>query len=224
MDRRATWTQALTAVFTPIVLLFAIRWLLLEPYVIPSGSMIPTLLIHDHIFVNKLAYGVHFPFRKEWLVKWNQPQRFDVIVFRYPANPEVFYVKRVIGLPGDRVSVSHGEVLVNGEALPQTDLNLEDAESFHLYREDKHTIRYRDKEDSNYDEITVPEGKLFVMGDNRDQSSDSRVWGEVPLDHVIGRASFIWLSCNDTLATARFLCDPQTIRWSRIFRSVDREE
>lgn len=217
-DLRATWRQALLGFFTPILILFTVRWLLIEPYVIPSGSMIPTLLIHDHIFVNKLAYGIHVPFSQKWIVNWKIPNRFDIIVFRYPQNPEIFYVKRVLGLPGDRISVRQGEVLINGEAISQKKT---DETGFEYYDEQGHTVRYLNHADSEYNEFVVPEGHLFAMGDNRDQSSDSRFWGAVPLDHLIGRASFIWLSCRDTLATARYLCDPQTIRWNRIFQPVN---
>ncbi len=217
-DLRATWPQALFTFFAPILILFSVRWLLIEPYVIPSGSMIPTLLIHDHIFVNKLAYGVHLPFSRHWLLNWKTPQRSEIIVFRYPSNPEVFYVKRVVGLAGDKIAVHEGELLVNGEAVPQK--KFQEA-GFEYYEEAQHTVRYLQHSLSNFAEITVPEGSLFVMGDNRDQSSDSRSWGAVPLDHVIGRASFIWLSCRETLATARFLCDPQTLRWNRFFQSVN---
>src|SRR5262245_60651682 len=106
------------------------RWLLIEPYVIPSGSMIPTLLIHDHIFVNKLAYGVHVPFSKQWIVAWKNPQRFDVIVFRYPKNPEVFYVKRVVAVAGDKVSVRDGQLHVNGETISQEKFLESDFEYF----------------------------------------------------------------------------------------------
>lgn len=217
-DLRATWTQALLTFFTPILLLFSVRWLLIEPYVIPSGSMIPTLLVHDHIFVNKLAYGVHVPFSSKWIVNWQAPKRFDIVVFRYPSNPEVFYVKRIVGIAGDRIEIRDGELIVNGEAVPQKKM-MENA--FEYYDEQNHTVRYMQHKQSQFAEVTVPEGHFFVVGDNRDQSSDSRSWGPVPLDHVIGRASFIWLSCRDTLATARFLCDPQTIRWNRIFQGVN---
>lgn len=221
-DLRASWPQALLTFFSPLLLLALMRWLLIEPYVIPSGSMIPTLLIHDHIFVNKLAYGVHWPFQTSWLARWSEPERFDVVVFRFPDNPRVFYVKRIVGLPGDRVGIDGHSLVINGEKWPAERLEEFASDDYQYYREDDHFVRYR-YEGGAMEEFTVPEGHFFAVGDNRDESSDSRVWGTVPLDHVVGRASFIWLSCRETLATARFLCDPQTIRWNRLFQSVGKE-
>lgn len=221
-DLRATWPQALLTLFGPLLLFFAVRWLVIEPYVIPSGSLIPTLLVHDHIMVNKLAYGAHVPFSKKWIVQWAEPKRGDIIVFRYPNNPEVFYVKRAIGLPGDKVAVREGVLYVNGEPHPLTagegpkSTHLPD-DNFKYYREDSHWVRYMDLAGSNFDEVTVPEGHVFGMGDNRDQSSDSRVWGFIPEENLVGRASFVWLSCDMTLPSAQFLCDPSTIRWDRVF-------
>lgn len=225
-DLRATWPQALLTFLAPLLLIFCVRWLLIEPYVIPSGSMIPTLLINDHIFVNKLSYGVHWPFSKSWLSRWSQPKRYDIVVFRYPLKPEVFYIKRIVGLPGDRIAVKASRLFINGEEIPRQRVMEgigsvpDQEEGFTLFDEQGHVIRHLFPE-SEFAETEVPEGHFFAMGDNRDQSSDSRVWGPVPLDHILGRASFIWLSCEETLATARFLCDPRTIRWDRIFRSVN---
>ena len=116
-DLRATWPQALLTLFGPILLFLGVRWLIAEPFVIPSGSMIPTLHIHDHILVNKLAYGVHVPFSKSWLTHWSNPKRGDIVVFRYPENPDVFLVKRAIGLPGDRVALQSGALRINDQVL-----------------------------------------------------------------------------------------------------------
>jgi len=176
---KATWRQAFLAFFFPVFLVMTARWLLIEPYVIPSGSMIPTLLINDHIMVNKLAYGVRFPFSKNWwLVRWADPVRDDVVVFRYPLNPEVFYVKRVAAVPGETVEVQGQEVVVGPD-------------------------------------------EYYVLGDNRDNSSDSRYWGMVPKANIIGRASLIWLSCEDKLPSAPFICNPQTLRASRFLTIVN---
>lgn len=221
-DLRATWPQAWLTLFGPLLLFFAVRWLVIEPYVIPSGSLIPTLLVHDHIVVNKLAYGIHVPFSKKWIVQWAQPKRGDIIVFRYPSNPDVFYVKRAIGLPGDKISIREGVLFVNGESHPlipgdgPKSTHLPD-DNYRYYIEDNHWVRYLDPAASNFAEVTVPEGHVFGMGDNRDQSSDSRVWGFIPQENLVGRAWLVWLSCDMTLPSAQFLCDPSTIRWDRIF-------
>lgn len=220
-DLRASWPQALLTLFGPLLLFFTVRWLIAEPYVIPSGSMIPTLHIHDHILVNKLAYGVHVPFSKAWIAQWSGPKRGDIVVFRFPPNPEVFYVKRAIGLPGDRVKMQEGAVLINGQPLPLAEAQAPGSdeyadESFQYFKEENHLIRYRSKTDAFADEVTVPEGAVFVMGDNRDQSNDSRFWGFVPQENLIGRAWLIWLACDFTLPSAQFLCDPKTLRWDRV--------
>lgn len=246
LDRRATWKQALFTFFSPIVLLLSLRWLLIEPYVIPSGSMIPTLLIHDHILVNKLAYGIHVPFSRLWVAQWSSPKRFDIVVFRYPQTPDLFYVKRVVGVSGDRIAIREGKFWINGEEVPIEEiretvdaaglqgekLNAEDDEAqnggldvgfgepFRYFKEGDHVVRYQSVERANSEEFIVPEGHFFVVGDNRDQSHDSRFWGSVPEDHLLGRAAMVWLSCEETLPTASFLCDPKTLRWERIFRSM----
>ena len=218
-DRRATWSQALFSFLGPLLAIFVLRWLLIEPYVIPSGSMIPTLWIHDHIMVNKLAYGVHVPMSKAWIFQWGSPQRNDIVVFRFPENPEVFYVKRVVAVAGDTLEIRNGELWVNGEVVPQDPLET-DEEGFQHFQEPGRQVRYLNHDESNFQHTTVPENHFFVIGDNRDQSNDSRFWGSVPVENVIGRASIIWLSCEETLPSARFLCDPKTIRLDRIFKTI----
>lgn len=226
-DQRPTWLSAILWLIAPLGLILTVRWLLIEPYVIPSGSMIPNLLIHDHIVVNKLSFGVRVPFQRSWLINWTTPQRGDIIVFRYPENPEVFYVKRLIGLPGDKIEVVSGTLKINGEELPQKavdSLQLDDEDDtfdrFQYFEEAGHLVRYLHKEESNFSTVEVPENSYFMMGDNRDQSSDSRSWGFVPRDHLIGKPIFIWLSCSETLESAKFLCDPAHLRWDRIFKRV----
>lgn len=218
-DLRATWKQALICFLGPLLAIFVVRWLLLEPYVIPSGSMIPTLWVHDHIFVNKLAYGIHVPMSKSWILHWGSPRKNEIVVFRYPESPEVFYVKRVVATAGDTLEIREGQMWINGEAIPQEPLS-QDEEGFMHFQEPGRRIRYLHYEESNFDSITVPEDHFFVIGDNRDQSNDSRYWGPVPVENVVGRASLIWLSCEETLPSARFLCDPKTLRFERIFKIV----
>jgi signal peptidase I len=220
-DLRATWGQAIAQLLAPIVLVVAIRNFIVEPFVIPSGSMIPTLLIHDHIFAEKWAYGIHFPGRDKFLFQWAQPQRFDIVVFKYPKNPDVFFVKRVLGLPGDELAVKDGVISINGKEIPQEPVTaLEPDSSFSYFQEDQHIVRYQDREASSFHSIKVPEGYFFAMGDNRDQSSDSRVWGFVPMENLVGRVNLVWLSCEDTLPSASYICDPFTLRKTRILTAI----
>jgi signal peptidase I len=225
-DLRGTWAQALFSFFFPLFLVFAIRWVLVEPYVIPSESMVPNLLVHDHIFVNKLAFGVRLPFSENWLFQWRAPRRGEIVVFKYPVNKDVFFVKRVVALPGDEIRVENNHVFVNGQEFKKTPVQgTIDPEEFNYFTENNgertYTVRtYKPARGLNYGPTTIPEGHFFAMGDNRDQSSDSRVWGFVPFDNLMGTASMIWLSCEDTLPSAEFVCDPKALRWSRFFLKV----
>lgn len=222
--------------FTPIAGILLVRWLLFEPFVIPSGSMIPTLLIHDHILVNKLAFGVHLPFSEAWLAQWSRPAKGQIVVFKFPQNKEVFYIKRVVAIAGESVEVKAGEVYVNSIKIEQEPVaekvysGQKDEDEFDYFSEigefsesrSGHFVRYRQaaKSDSTFAKVVVPEGHFFVMGDNRDQSSDSRSWGMVPIAYAVGRPLFIWLSCDRTLPTAPFVCDPSTLRWKRFFKGM----
>lgn len=228
-DLRATWRQAILGLILPIALIFAFRWLVLEPFVIPSGSMLPNLQIHDHILVNKLAYGIQWPFLKRPLVRWSKPKRGDIIVFHYPENPSVFYVKRVVAVPGDNVSMQSGQLYINDApvALEEYDaVGDEDRENFYYYKEgdeQKYTVRYLDPDSAQFGNQGIPAGYYYALGDNRDQSADSRVWGGVPEELIVGRASLIWLSCESMLEATPNLCDPSTLRWSRIFSWINNE-
>jgi len=225
-DLRTTWARAIATFVSPICFIVLIRILIVEPFVIPSGSMIPTLLVHDHILAEKWAYGLHLPGVDSFLLKWAQPRRFDIVVFRYPKNPDVYFVKRVIGLPGDEISIREGILKINGQEIEQKlieeikDLNIEMDSRFEYFMEDHHVVRYEDKQQSTFHELKVPAGYIFVMGDNRDQSSDSRVWGFVPVNNLVGRVSRVWLSCSETLPSANYICNPQVLRWNRILISV----
>jgi signal peptidase I len=149
----------------------AIRAFVIEAFKIPSGSMIPTLLVGDHIFVNKLAYGPLIPFSKKRLWSAMPPKRGDVIVFAFPENPEEDFIKRVIALPGDTIEIRGGQVYVNDQLIDEPYI--------------------RDKAPYLVPRQTVPPDHYFVLGDNRPNSSDSHVWGLVPADNIIGRA---WVS------------------------------
>lgn len=198
-----------------IALVLLIRSSVIEPYKIPSGSMIPTLFIGDQIFVNKFAYGFKIPFtelleKPVYLGEQQYPKRGDVIVFRFPMDESLTYIKRVVGLPGDTISLRDKVLYVNNQPVkmePLTDAKLAegiettyDKAVLAMYKEDlqgvQHPVLYDTKKlmGSDFGPITVSPGKIFCMGDNRDRSSDSRSWGEVPLKNVKGRAMFVWLN------------------------------
>lgn len=202
-----------------ILLVLVIRSSIVEAFKIPSGSMIPTLLVGDHIFVNKFAYGVKIPFsdlindEPYFISKPSMPERGDIIVFKYPKDTSYYYIKRVIGIPGDRIRVRDKVLYINDKALERTPSNhpeiidaLEgrqyDKTSIELFEEPNATTGRKhfillDKNNyitENYGEITVPQDNIFVMGDNRDFSNDSRFWGFVPFKYVRGKAMVIWLS------------------------------
>ena len=165
---------ALIAVFLALF----IRTFVIQAYKIPSGSMEPTLLVGDHILVNKFIYGIKIPFISKTLIPIGKPKRGDIIVFKYPLDKRKDYIKRVIGLPGDEIRIMDKEIFINGELFDGR---------FGVY--DKSSGR-----DDNLGPIVVPQNGLFVMGDNRDHSYDSRYWGFVPLDLVKGKAIIIYWS------------------------------
>lgn len=221
-----TGKQLIIAIFIVLIL----RSSFIEPYKIPSGSMIPTLFIGDHIFVNKLSYGLKLPFT-EWIFdapiyvsEQKLPTRGDVIVFRWPRNESLNYIKRVIGLPGDTIAIREKILYINDKPMaevPWHDSHLmsgidndQDKARLTLYKESlcadrplpeniadcqkvvEHPILQDGKSlhQSDYGPRTIPEDRIFVLGDNRDRSSDSRYWGEVPLKNIKGKAMFVWLN------------------------------
>tara|TARA_B110001454_G_scaffold219196_1_gene251387 strand:+ start:188 stop:976 length:789 start_codon:yes stop_codon:yes gene_type:complete len=240
------WTEGWGSIITAVMIALFIRWAFFEAYVIPSGSMLPSLLIHDHIFVNKFVYGLRVPFSEKWLVEFNPIATGDVIVFKYPEDMSTFYIKRVIGLPGDKIEYDNGVLYVNDKVIEKnvpiseedwnwlTDRDFQEGhvgqggpDQFAHFTESlfdkKHTIIMRKNriDDSKFGPITVPKENLFVMGDNRDNSRDSRYWGFLPKENILGRAMFVWLSCGETLPRLPFLCDPTTIRWKRFYHQVN---
>ncbi len=223
-----TWEQEQKKVFfenlISLVLAFTlvcmVRSSVFEAFKIPSGSMIPTLFVGDHIFVNKFAYGLKIPF-SDWatdhpiyLIERQPPKRGDVIVFMYPKDETMHFIKRVIGVAGDQIEIVDRQLYVNHQKVTADPVPQEEAnQTFKSLDEPKYTESeinlsrehlfgadhaiFMNKESYGLDTfgpVTVPEGKLFVMGDNRDYSNDSRFWGFVPLRSVKGQAVVIWLS------------------------------
>ena len=212
------------AFFPVILVVFLIRSFLAEPFRIPSGSMLPSLHIGDFILVNKFSYGIRLPVANAKLVDLGAPRRGEVAVFRFPSDPSINYIKRVVGVPGDHVVYKDKQLTINGVPMKQ-----EDARAYALFQtgngtgmlvrrvEDldgaRHDILLSDRPDHSPDTFTVPPGQYFVMGDNRDQSNDSRYWGFVPDENLVGRAFLIWFSWDATSSERWFW---QRIVWNRI--------
>jgi signal peptidase I len=221
------WLDWTAGLFPVILAVFLLRSFLFEPFKIPSGSMMPTLLIGDLILVNKFHYGVRLPIVNKKIIDNNDPARGDVMVFRFPSDPSTDYIKRVVGLPGDEVSFRNQQLSINGqpvpvEPLPPPGFYDEDSRRYSLEFKEKlgdveHRIlinpqstpffgsqegnRFPYRENCRYsaEGVTckVPPGHYFMMGDNRDNSLDSRYWGFVPDQNIIGRAFFIWMNFGD---------------------------
>ena len=188
-----------------IVLLF--RSFLFEPFKIPSGSMIPTLLVGDFIVVNKFSYGIRLPVLNKKVIGIGEPERGDVVVFRYPVDPSVNFIKRAIGLPGDTVTYRDKQLFINGEKVVETpagrfeskDVKCSTPAADALLFDEQlggadHNILLHDRSRSRNGQWVVPQGHYFMMGDNRDRSNDSREWGFVPEENLLGRAVGIWLN------------------------------
>lgn len=190
--------------FFPVILVvFLIRSFVVEPFKIPSGSMMPTLLAGDFILVNKFTYGLRVPILNNTFLDVGHPQRGDVFVFHYPPDPSLDYIKRVVGLPGDKIAYRDKRLYINGQKLDvsfaddyqyvASGLNMVNAKR---YKEQlgthQHDILIEDNSITIDGEVEVPAGHYFAMGDNRDNSKDSRVWGFVPENNLVGKAFFIW--------------------------------
>jgi signal peptidase I len=221
------WVEYAKSFFPVILVVFFIRSFLIEPFKIPSGSMIPTLQVGDFILVNKFTYGVRLPVINQKIAPLNNPQRGDVMVFRYPEDPSLDYIKRVVGLPGDTVEYRNKRLWINGvEQAQQADGDYNYVESglnfvhtekrLEMLGERKHAVlvnpekptlylggvaEFSGRENCSYDNemvrCKVPEGRYFMMGDNRDNSRDSRYWGFVPDNQIVGKAFFIWMNFSD---------------------------
>lgn len=208
--------------FPVIALVLFLRSFIAEPFRIPSGSMIPTLLVGDFILVNKFSYGLRDPVLHHKFVGVGEPQRGDVAVFRWPRDTSIDFIKRIVGIPGDRIAYRDKTLYVNGEKM-----NLEAAGVFgaeglpppgmiyrfteHLTGVEHHILINPDRPTEDVAEFTVPEGQYFAMGDNRDGSDDSRRWGFVPEANLVGKAFMIWMSWNG---------DDKQIEFSRIGQRI----
>jgi len=214
------WLDWTAGLFPVIAAVFLLRSFLFEPFKIPSGSMIPTLLVGDLILVNKFTYGIRLPVINTKITQGNAPQRGDVMVFRYPPQPTLDYIKRVVGVPGDEVAYINKRLTINGEPVPTDtlpDYFEEDATRYfkqfqeelggHPHRllnndsvpafvQGASNFAYRDNCRYSVEGVVckVPEGHYFMMGDNRDNSLDSRYWGFVPEANIVGKAFFVWMN------------------------------
>ncbi len=170
-----------------ILIALFIRAYIVQAFKIPSGSMIPTLLVGDHLLVTKFTYGINLPFSDKKILVFNTPKRGDIVVFRYPEDPSRDFIKRVIAIEGDTIEIKDKKVYING---------VEIKEDYVRYTDSFIHPKKLDPRD-NFGPVVVPKGKIFVMGDNRDQSYDSRFWGFVDLKDVKGKAFIIYWSWND---------------------------
>jgi len=181
--KRLLW-EYVEAIVTALILALVIRAFIIQAYKIPSGSMIPTLLIGDHLLVNKFIYGTKIPFTDDRILAFRRPEKGDIIVFKYPENPKKDFIKRVIATEGDVIEERNKIVYVNGRAL---------TEPYARHVDGTLRLSMNDPRD-NFVPLRVPKDKVFVMGDNRDQSYDSRYWGFVDLNYIRGKALIIYWS------------------------------
>lgn len=196
--KKSVWREYGEALVVALVLAFVIRAFVVQAFKIPSESMLQTLVVGDHLLASKFAYGLKIPFTNHYIYKGSDPERGDIIIFPYPNDPGVDYIKRIIGVPGDVIEVRDKQLYRNGAPVKEAYIRHTDPEGIEPLRD-------------NYAPVTVPPGKYFVMGDNRDNSLDSRFWGFVDRDTIKAKAWRIywsWGGLND-------------IRWSRIGQKIE---
>jgi signal peptidase I len=238
--QKSTFREYAESIAVAVLIALLLRAFVVEAFKIPSGSMIPTMQVGDHIFVNKFIYGVRIPFTKIKFFEWRKPKRGEVIVFIYPREPDKDFIKRVVGIEGDRIEVRNNAVYINGKQVPRT---LEPGPCRYLDY-DEHTRQWKEQGCVKYQEsldgevyetqvdeqdwtrdfpspgdpspYIVPKGHVFVMGDNRNNSHDSRYWGPVPLENIKGKAMIIWWSSG-----APQEGNVWNVRWNRVGHVVD---
>ncbi len=202
---KSVFREYVEAIVIAVLLAIVIRTFIVQAFKIPSGSMLPTLQIGDHLLVNKFIYGIRVPLSGSLLVPIKKPSRGDVVVFRFPKDKSIDYIKRVVGVPGDTVTIKNKKVHINNKPI----------EDQHAYFNSTSIMRASSGPRDNTGPITVPEGKIFVMGDNRDNSYDSRFWGFVEQKDVLGKAFIIYWSWDikkSLFSFERFT----SVRWSRM--------
>ncbi|MFP4108621.1 MAG: signal peptidase I [Desulfonatronovibrio sp.] len=180
------------ALIIALILALFIRTFVIQAFKIPSGSMLPTLQIGDHLLVNKFKYGIHMPFMDKYIFEFDGPQFQDIIVFEFPEDPSKDFIKRVVGLPGDVIEIKDKKFYRNGQSIHED----------YIQHRDRRVVDKRD----DFGPYTVPEDSYFVMGDNRDESYDSRFWGAVDREDILGKAWIIYWSWEGV----------SNIRWGRI--------
>lgn len=230
IERQPIWLEYTAGLFPVIFVVFLLRSFIAEPFKIPSESMLPTLFVGDLILVNKYTYGVRLPVVNTKVMDVGAPKRGDVMVFRYPPDPTVDYIKRVVAVPGDSIRYAEGRLTINGQPVPLSAAGeFEDRRRLVLYPKYSETLgeiphniltdlnkssriepmgRFPHFDKCSYRgaglECTVPPGHFFVMGDNRENSLDSRFWGFVPEENIVGKAFFIWMNFGDLGRIGRF--------------------
>jgi signal peptidase I len=212
LERRSksVFREYFEAIFIAILLALFIRTFVVQAFKIPSGSMLPTLQIGDHLLVNKFIYGVRLPFTGSMLIPFNEPDRGDVVVFKFPKDRSVDYIKRIIGTPGDTVEVRDKKVYINGEPVDDP----------HAHISTPSVLSGNASPRDNFGPVLVPEGRIFVMGDNRDNSFDSRFWGFVEQKDILGKAFILYWSWDieQPLVSLDRLA---SIRWKRLANIIE---
>jgi signal peptidase I len=234
VDPKKAGRELFRALFLCLLVVVVVRSNLFELFKIPSSSMVPTLAIGDHIVVSKFNYGLAVPLTGYTLFEWSSPKRGEVIVFIYPKDPSLFYIKRVVGVPGDTIEFKGKDLSINGEAVPKVRvedpaeiskaLSGKELKGF-LYKEtlgeSTHYVKYSASAAYEFsrtgEKYVVGPDEFFVMGDNRDDSYDSRSWGNVPRANIRGKAQVIWLSVD----TDSNWTSIEKYRWDRAFKKVD---
>lgn len=208
--KKGVFREYFEAICVAVLLALFIRTFVVQAFKIPSGSMLPTLLIGDHLLVNKFIYGVKIPFTGKLLIPYKKPHRGDVVVFRFPKDRSIDYIKRVIGTPGDTVEIRTKKVYINGEPIDDP----------HAHISSPSILSAGTSPRDNFGPVQVPEGHIFVMGDNRDNSYDSRFWGFVDQKDILGKAFILYWSWDiekPLLSFERIA----SIRWGRLVNLIN---